>query len=293
MRSKDVLIIGGGPAGISCAIQLGRYNIKSLIFEKENLGGLLLNANCVENYVGFPDGIKGGELAELMKEQLRKQNVEVLLEEVTKLDFNEGFFRTTTKKTSYYSKYVVLSSGTKPEKFKDCAIPAQLNSRVFYEVYPLIAIKNKKIVIVGAGDAAFDYALNLSKNNEVVILNRKEISNCIPILLSRVNESKKINYIKKIKIKEISSDNGRIMLDCLTPEGIKNIKTDYLLFAIGRTPCLDFLSDRIRGEVGKNTENTGLYLAGDVKNGIFKQTVIAAGDGVKVAMKIYNKIKGE
>jgi thioredoxin reductase (NADPH) len=291
MKTEDVIIIGGGPAGVSGAIQLARYNIKPLMLEKARLGGLLLNANCVENYPGFPDGIKGPELAEIMKKQIGKQNIEVLLEEVTVLDFDEGFLQTATKKTSYYSKYVILCSGTKPKEFKDCSIPAELNSRIFYEVYHLIPMKNKKIVIVGAGDAAFDYALNLNRNNEVIILNRKETSNCIPVLLRRVKESKEIEYIKRIKIKEISSAGDRIILYCLTPEGVKNIETDYLLFAIGRTPCLDFLSDRVKKELDKNIENTGLYLAGDVKNGIFRQTAIAVGDGVKAAMKIYSEIK--
>jgi thioredoxin reductase (NADPH) len=293
MKTNDVIIIGGGPAGISCAIQLARYNIKPLIFEKGKLGGLLLNANCVENYPGFPNGIKGEELAELMKKQLRKQNIEVMLEEVTKLDLNKGFLQTTTKKSSYYSKYVVVCSGTKPKKFKDCPIPAELNSRVFYEVYPIIAIKNKKVAIVGAGDAAFDYALNLNKNNEVIILNRREMSNCIPILLSRVIESKKIDHIKKFKLERVfSSSKDSITLECCTPEGSRNIETDYLLFAIGRVACLDFLSSRLKREIDKNRENTGIYLAGDVKNDIFRQITIAAGDGIKVAMKIYDKVKG-
>lgn len=292
MKTQDVIVIGGGPAGISCAIQLARYNIKPLIFEKEKLGGLLLNANCVENYPGFPKGIKGMELVELMKKQLRKHKTKVFFEEITMIDSKEKIFQINTKKSSYYSKYVVICSGTKPMKFKDCPIPAELKSRVFYEVYPIIAIQNMKIAIVGAGDAAFDYALNLNKSNEVIILNRSETSNCIPILSSRVNEYKKIDYIKKIKLKRVFSSENRITLECFTPEGSRHIKADYLLFAIGRVPCLDFLSSRLKRKVDRNRENTGIYLAGDVKNDIFRQTAIAAGDGVKVAMKIHYIMQG-
>lgn len=291
---EDVIIIGGGPAGIACAIQLKRYGIKAIIIEKENVGGLLLNANNLENYPGFPEGIKGTELVELMKEHVRQQEVEVLFEEVVGLDSKEELFKINTNRTSYFSKYVVISSGTKPKKFKDCVIPEELNEKVFSEVYPINSVKNKKIAIVGAGDAAFDYALNLEEHNDIVVLNRSKVSKCNPILFERVEESAKINYKKNMKIKSISSSSeGGIILNCLTPEGAANIEADYLLLAIGRIPCLDFLSRKLKGQVDENIENARMYLAGDVKNGILRQTAIAVGDGIKTAMKICNKIKGE
>jgi thioredoxin reductase (NADPH) len=293
MNIKEVIIIGGGPAGISCAIQLSRYDIEPLILEKANLGGLLLNANHVENYPGFPRGIRGKELTELLKEQLKTHKIKVLFEEVVRLFFNKDFFEVTTKKSSYFSKFVIIASGTKPKEFKEIPIPDELSPKVFYEVYPLIDLKNKKIAVVGAGDAAFDYALNLIRDNEVVVLNRSESSNCLPVLLKRVQDSTEIDYIKNIKIQGVfPSSGGRVKLECLTPEGSINIDADFLLFAIGRIPCLDFLSPELRHEVNEQNENSRMYLAGDVKNGIFRQTAIAVGDGIMSAMKIYNKIKG-
>ena len=290
MKIKDVVIVGGGPAGISCAIQLSRYDIKPLILEKENLGGLLLNANRLENYPGFPEGIKGVELVVLLEKQLRRQKIKVLFEEVIKLVPNKENFEITTNKSLYLSKCVVVASGTKPKEFKDCIIPDKLASKIFYEVYPLVKLKNKKIAVIGAGDAAFDYALNLGRHNDVVILNRDKTSKCIPILFERVEKSSKINYKKNVKIKSISSSpDNTIGLECITSNGAWNIVVDYLLFAIGRVPCLDFLSNRASEKVLKN--NSQLYLAGDVKNDIFRQTAIAAGEGIFTAMKIYRKIK--
>jgi len=292
MKVEDVIIIGGGPAGISCAIQLTRYNIEPVIVEKENIGGLLLNANNLENYPGFPKGITGTELAELLKEQLEGQKIKLLFEEVIELTFNEELFEIITNKTSYFSKFTVIASGTKPKKFEDCIIPDELVSRVFYEVYPLGTLRNKKIAIIGAGDAAFDYALNLEKHNEVVILNRRESSKCIPVLFERVEKSPKITYIKNIKVQAItSSPKDTIMLECITPKGVRNVEADYLLFAIGRVPCLDFLSPDLKKKILKNKSNNRLYLAGDVKNDIFRQTAIATGDGIITAMKINNEIK--
>jgi len=292
MKVEDVIIIGGGPAGISCAIQLTRYNIEPVIVEKENIGGLLLNANNLENYPGFPKGITGTELAELLKEHLKRQKIKVLFEEVIELTSNEELFEIITNKTSYFSKFTVIASGTKPKKFGDCLIPDELVPKVFYEVYPLGTLRNKKIAIVGAGDAAFDYALNLEKGNEIVLLNRAETSKCIPVLFERVEKSPKITYIKNIRIQTISSFSRDIItLECITPKGVRNIETNYLLVAIGRVPCLDFLSPDLKKKILKNNTNNRLYLAGDVKNDIFRQTAIATGDGIITAMKINNEIK--
>jgi thioredoxin reductase (NADPH) len=294
VKVKDVIIIGGGPAGISCAIQLARYGISASIIEKENLGGLLLNANYIENYPGFPLGVKGVELVESMKKQLAKQPPGVLFEEVTGLESNKELLKVTTKKNSYYSKFVVVSSGTAHKRFEDCPVPDSLVSKIFYEVYPIINLKGKKFVIVGAGDAAFDYALSIAFNNEVMILNRDEKSKCIPLLLKRAQESTKIEYIKEIKIQKISPyPEDMISLDCKTNEGSRNITADYLLFAIGRTPSDGFLSPELKREVHKKKGNSRVYLAGDVKNGIFRQIAIAVGDGIMTAMKIYKKIKEE
>jgi thioredoxin reductase len=283
MRIEDVIIIGGGPCGISCAVQLARCGIKPIIFEKENLGGLLVNANLVENYPGFPKGISGLEMTKLMKEQLKKHKIKVFFEEVLSLSSGGIYPRIKTKRNSFNSKFIVVASGTKPKRFKDCVIPEKLNKKIFYEVYPLRRSRNKIVAIVGAGDAAFDYAISLKKHNKVVILNRKQKTKCIPILFERVKKSANISYKKNIKIQKVALYKHAIMLECITPEGRISVEADYLLFAIGREPYLDFISPGI--------ENNRIYLAGDVKNGIFRQTAVAIGDGIKIAMKIYRKIE--
>lgn len=291
MKNEDVVIIGGGIAGISCAIQLVRYGIKPILIEKKNLGGLLLNANRIENYPGFPEGISGVKLTELLKRQLNQEKVQLLFEEVLSLELNGRYLKTVTKKLSLYSRLTVIASGTKPRKFGEVDIPDELTSRIFYEVHPLIELEDRKVAIVGGGDVAFDYALNLERKNEVVILNRGEKAKSIPVLRKRTEKTSKIDYIKNIRIFKISgSVDNTLVLKCKIPGGQKEIKADYLLFAIGRRPQLDFVSPEVKNEISGKKRMKRIYLAGDVKNDIYRQAAIAAGDGIMVAMKI-NKRK--
>ncbi|MFQ6083447.1 MAG: NAD(P)/FAD-dependent oxidoreductase [Candidatus Aminicenantia bacterium] len=292
MNVENVVIIGAGPAGIATRIQLKRYGIDPIILEKNKIGGLLRNANFVENYPGFPSGISGLNLVTLFEKQLREESIKVLFGEVISLDFEEGIFLVETLKRIFYSRAVVVASGTKPKKFTDFEIPEKVSERIFYEIYPILRVKGKKVIIVGAGDAAFDYALNLEKNNEVIILNKGEAVKCLPLLWERAKKAPRIDYYRHTKIFKIISDSpNRLLLECISPEGISKFYAHYVIFAIGREPQLDFLSERLK-ENAQELENRGLlYFVGDVKNGFFRQTAVAVGDGIMAAMKIYRKLK--
>jgi thioredoxin reductase len=287
MRTEDVTIIGAGPAGLSAALQLKRYGITPLLLEAGEMGGLLRNANLVENYPGFPGGIPGLDLVELFKEQAKKTSLAVARQKVIKLKHDGMLFQVVTDAMSCASRIVVIASGTKPKTFSDLQVPAALQEQVLYEVHPLLHLKGRHLTIVGAGDAAFDYALNLGKQNQITILNRGEQIKCLPLLWERAAVSQNITYLKKTRIIEMSDtpDNG-IRLDCESPEGAFQISTHYLIGAIGREAQLDFMPDQILESV-QDLENQGaLYQIGDVCNGIYRQTSIAVGQGVLTAMKI-------
>ncbi len=278
-KITDVIIIGAGPAGIACAIQLKRYNIDFIVLEKDEIGGLLHNANLIENYLGFPNGITGKKLVQLINKQSQVSKINVKYEIVEFAQSFEDIFSIKTNKNFYHSKYLVIASGTKPIVPKVPIIRDNIKDKVFFDIYKLGQIKNKNIAIIGAGDCAFDYALNLSNNNKVIILNRSNRIKALPILQDRISKIDNINYFNNTTVKKIESQNSKITLSC-NPNIVTN-DIDYLLIAIGREPNLDFINKDL-------LINPKVFQIGDVKNGQFRQTSIAVGNGTFTAMKINN-----
>ncbi|MDI6766957.1 MAG: NAD(P)/FAD-dependent oxidoreductase [Bacteroidota bacterium] len=293
-KVQEVVIIGAGPAGIAAAIQLKRYGIEPVVFEKDRIGGLLKNANLVENYPGFPIGIAGDELVYLLQKHIDSYGVTVQYHEVKIVDFNYNKFIIKTGKKKISAKIVVIASGTKPKQFHHPDITAKIANKIFYDVYPLTKLSKKNIAIIGGGDTAFDYALNLAgQGNKSIILNRGRNIKCLPLLWKRTNKSNKITYLGNTRIQSIRYKNGSLILSCHDLKKDFEITADYLLIAIGREPCLDFMSEHLTSNIEYLKHECMLYMIGDVKNNIYRQTAIAVGDGVMAAMKIYQHLRDE
>jgi thioredoxin reductase len=211
---------------------------------------------------------------------------------VIKLDIEDGTFLIQTQKRVFPSRIVVIGTGTKPREFTSFQMSKEVKDKIFYEVYPLLKLRRKTVVIIGVGDAAFDYALHLEKNNRVVILNRGQQARCIPILWERAVNSPRITYCKNTELVGITCDSSdRMLLECRGPQGRVKLDADYVLFAVGREPQLDFLSEKLKMNVQESELKGSIYFVGDVKNVAFRQTAIAAGDGVMAAMKINERLK--
>jgi thioredoxin reductase (NADPH) len=292
MKVEEVIIIGAGPAGLATAIQLTRYGVHPILFERAQAGGLLRNANLVENYPGFPVGISGLDLVNLFMQQAQNLSIDVTYEEVIELSYDQGLFQVKTEQNNYASRLAVIATGTKPLRFTGFVIPEDLTDRIFYEVYDLLQTESKHIVIVGSGDAAFDYAMNLSRKNRITILNRGEQPKCLPLLWERTQKVSAITYRNNTEVYQLTKDSTvGMLLDCRIPAGGIQYHADYLIGAIGREARLDCLSQMIL-QLARSLEDQGvLYKIGDVKNGIYRQTSIAVGEGVMTAMKICRQLK--
>ncbi|MCK4666486.1 NAD(P)/FAD-dependent oxidoreductase [Candidatus Dependentiae bacterium] len=288
MNKNDIIIIGAGPAGISAALQLRKFGLNPLIIEMGSVGGLLRNANKIENYPGFPGGISGLDLSELFKEQLDKAGLVVNNQEVQTLDYKDDTFFVKTTGGEYTCKYVFIATGTVPKKLTNLNLLENFG-KIYYDVSSFESTTGKKFYVIGSGDIAFDYALTLSRKNDVTILNRGMKIKANILLEKEVLESK-ISYFENSDILKVTDVSDGLSLDLSSSGTEKSVKTDYLVIAVGRIPAKGFYSNLLVSMELELFKAGRLYLIGDVTNSSFRQAAIAAGDGVKAVMRFNEKI---
>ncbi len=288
---SDVAIIGAGPAGIATALQLKIYGINCLVYEKHEIGGLLRNANLVENYLGFPRGIKGIALIELLKEQIERLQVTIIRKTIDRVGIKNDMFELESNDELSYCNHLVLASGSKPKSFLLNGELINVADRILTEIHTLFDRKNLQISIVGAGDAAFDYALNLSIHNQICIHNRGERVRCLQHLFESAMNNSQVTYNTNSTLRKIDFSSDELYLTWENTGRTVHEYVDYLILAIGREPDTSCLGKDVYENMSYLTEKGKLFLVGDVTNGIYRQTAISAGDGIMTAMKLNKIIK--
>lgn len=292
---SDVGIIGAGPSGMAAALQLRRYGIEFFLLEKSDDKGLLKNAWRVENYLGFKKGKSGPELLQNFRQHLQQYNIKSITEEVNNIDYQWGkkIFVIQTDKSIYYAKFLVVASGTKPNSDSLLEkVPRSLRNNIFCEVFPLLKERNKIIAIIGAGDAAFDFALNLAEQNKVYVINRSNDIKASPALANLLTGKQNIVYKENYSLQKISSSTERTLLLTFTgKQDIFELYTDFLIAAFGRTPQKDFYSKSLLNKEKELISTGVLYLVGDVHGEVYRQVSIATASGIKAVMQIYERLR--
>jgi thioredoxin reductase len=285
-----VAIVGAGPAGIEAAIQLRRGRVEFLLLEKDAIGGLLNEANRVENFPGVPLGVAGRVLSARLKRQLAGAGIAVEKAQVRTMARRDGRFVIETEQGGHTAEKVILACGTQPLPPGPPLDGIEMRGRLFASVLPLLKTRRETIAIIGAGDAAFDYALSLAVHNDVHILVRSAKPRALPLLVDRCQQQRRIVIHENCRLAGVVAPEGTDELLLETQDtrfgGNGEITCRRILMAIGRSPALDFLDADLRTSLVGLERQKKLFLAGDVANGRFRQAAIAAADGLRAAMEI-------
>ncbi len=289
MKCEKVVIIGAGPAGIACAIQLKRSGIEPFLIERDEVGGLLLQAHLVENYPGFPSGISGEKLVERFVAQLERFAIHAHQANVMNISRCGEGYAIRTESGEMRGEIAVVAAGTVPRHFVPAHI--RLNGTVHYDIRRLRLLRAQRIAIIGGGDAAFDYALALSKMNRVEIFFRKNEPSCLPLLHERAMKKDSIQLHGNCTIDDIKKAEGGVVL-CHQERETGDV-FDHILCATGRVANTDMLSSELVAALEQERFPPHLYFIGDIWRGSRRQAAIAIGDGVRTAMEIAEREKHE
>jgi len=277
-----VVIIGAGPAGVAAAVQLKRCGIDFLLLEKSRIGGLLHEANLVENFPGIAAGLPGKTLAARLNRQLGGAGIKIKKIEARQLGFHDDVFVIRADKRTIMASKVILACGTAPLPPGPPLNRLPPHWRIFNSVLPLLKEKQKTIAVIGGGDAACDYALNLAKKNKVHVLVRSGKPRALPLLLDRCRRHPRITIHENSPLTKAMAGSDGIILH--TAE--QKIFCQLVLTAVGREPALHFLEpDLLAASTGLQSQKK-LFIIGDAGNGRFRQAAIAAADGLRAAMEI-------
>jgi len=289
-QESEVTILGAGPAGITAALYLIRAGFQPILLEAQKPGGLLRQANLVENYPGFPQGIAGAKLVNLFVEQLNNHELSITKAVVHHVHHEKKVFLIETDQGRFHSRVIIVSTGTSPMKIRLKGSASLEGTYLFYNPFSIPRQEKKKILVIGAGDIAFDYTLTLlDMGHEVTIISRSEPS-CLPLLHERVLSRGAILHTWCVP-QEIIKNQTDLLVKCHQNGEEKRFRTDFILIAIGRDPNTSFLSSLLKKYFDTisdipQTPLKGLFFAGDIVRGPYRQTGVAVGDGIRAAMMV-------
>ena len=290
----DLIIIGGGVAGMSAGIYAARSGLKALIIEKMGLAGQLSEINNIENYPGVMK-TDGFTLASEMEKQIKELGVEVQYGEVTSIKIENSIKTVCTKNNEFQAKAVIIANGLERRKLNCKGEKEFFGKGVFYcGICDGFFYRNKTVTVVGGGSSALTEALYLKDICEKVnIIHRRNEFRGEKILVDKINESQNITVYYSSVVKEITGDNivKEIIIERDGSE--ETLKTDGVLVSIGYIPQNEIFRDIISLDengyiiVDSNFETTskGVFAVGDTIKKDVRQIVTAASDGSVAAVK--------
>ncbi len=292
----EVIIVGGGPAGLTAGLYTSRARLRSLLMEKALIGGQIANAEQVENFPGFPNGISGLELGELLQQQAARFGLETLFAEVCGLELQEDRKLVRTTEGDFTARALILAGGSSRQELGVTGEREFTGKGVSYcATCDAAFFREQPVAVVGGGDAAITEALHLAKfASGVTVIHRRDQLRASRILQERAFAEPLIDFRWDSIIEQIEGK------DFVEGAAVRNVKTGAqsilgvtgVFVSIGFRPDTDYLKDILPlDDIGHIVTNEkmetgvpGILAAGDIRHNSARQAITAAGDGATAAI---------
>jgi len=297
-ETYDVVIIGGGPAGLTAGLYASRARLNTLLLEAMILGGQMMTTDIIENYPGFSQ-ITGAKLSAIVDEQAKGFGLTVETGEVTGLEVAGEQKLVKTAEREYRAKAIIICTGT---EYRKLGIPgeAEFTGRgvSYCATCDGAFFKDSKIVVVGGGDSALTEALFLTKfAKEITIIHRRDALRATKIYQERAFANPKIDFLWSSVVEEIKGNQTveSVLVKNVTSGEMREVPTEGVFMFIGITPKTAFLKGLVdmdeNGYILVDAENLqtsveGVFAAGDVRKKLLRQVATAVGDGATAAFAV-------
>ena len=296
-EARELIIIGGGPAGYTAALYAARANLRPLVIEGFQWGGQLMITSDVENYPGYADGVLGPEMMADFRRQAERFGAEFVTDDVTRVDFSERPFQVFVGDDEYRAEAVIVATGATARQIGlDSERRLQGRGVSYCAVCDAAFFREKEIVVVGGGDSAMEEASFLAKFGlKVTIVHRRDEFRASPIMLDRARANDKISFVTNAVVDEVLGDTvvtGVRVRDTRSGE-TSELPADGVFVAIGHDPTTALFLDQLdhdgQGYLvtkpgSSETNIPGVFAVGDVQDHTYRQAVTAAGSGCMGAL---------
>ncbi len=292
----DVIIIGGGPAGLTAGLYASRAKLNSLLVEKGLVSGQIANAERVENYPGFPEGISGFELGQLMHQQATKYGLRTIIAQVIGIELQGGQKVIRTTEGDFIAKAVIIAGGSERQKL---GVPGEekfTGKGISYcATCDAAFFREQPVAVAGGGDAAITEALHLAKfASKVTVIHRRDQLRASLILQEKAFSQPKIEFLWNSIVEKIEGEDlvKRIRLRQVKSGEESALEVAGIFISIGLKPNTNYLkgilpldvTGHIITDEKMETKIPGIFAAGDIRHNSARQVITAAGDGATAAI---------